>query len=223
MSKTIAEFKTYVKYDFKRTDKDTEIVQARNDAVLYIAVLMPHAGYKYQSYAPSVTAQPNYPLPSDLMHLIHPIRLLEGSGTNDSGYPLDHITKQEYDLIEPNPNRTSPSTGKPLKYCIFSRAILPTPIPDKNTYFFEIDWSKRPTEQLLDADLHSLGAEWDEVLKWMTLDRLNASLELFQEAEYWRSRYQDEAGNPIGTFRRLLDIEREREDWTIGQVKNNNL
>jgi hypothetical protein len=220
----LSDFKTYVKQDFKRTDKDTELIRARNDSILYIAVLLPpHAGYKYQSYVPTVTGQTNYPLPSDLIHLIHPVRLLKGSGTNDSAYPLDHLTKQEYDDYESNPNRTSPSTGQPMRYCVFSRAILPSPIPDKDTYFFEIDWSKRPVDQTADASLHSLGSEWDEVLKWMVLARLNAGIELFQEMQVWESKYQDSDGNPIGMLKRLLDIEREREYKAIGQVRPNDL
>jgi len=219
----LSAFKTYVKYDFKRTDKDTELVQAYNDSIFYVSVLIPHGGYKYQSYVNTAIGQPNYPLPNNLIHLLHPIRLLEGSGINDSGYPLDHITKEEYDEEEPNPNRTSPSTGKPEQYCIFSRAILPTPIPDKATYLFEINWSKLPTLLSAAADIPGLGNEWDEILKWMVLDRLNAGLELFQEAEYWRSKYQDSEGNPIGQLLRLLDIERDRESKSISQVSNNNL
>jgi len=216
-------FKTYVKQDFKRTDKDTELVQAYNDSIVFIAVLMPHGGYKYQSYLPSVASQPDYPLPTDMIHLIHPVRLLEGSGTNDSGYPMDHITKQEYDEYEINPNRASPSTGKPVRYCIFSRSILPSPIPDLSTYLFEIDWSKRPVALSGDSDLHSLGSEYDEILKCMTLARLNAGLELFQEAAFWASLYQDQEGNPAGMLKRLLDIERDRESKAIGQVQNNDL
>lgn len=218
----LSAFKTYVKQDFKRTDKDTELVQAYNDAIIYIATLMPHGGYKYQSYVPTVASQPNYPLPSDLIHLIHPVRLLEGSGTNDSGYAMDFITKQEYDEWEPNPNRTSPPTGKPKKYCVFSRAILPTPIPDK-VYLFEIDWAKRPTALSGDSDVHTLGSEWDEVLKWMVLDRLNAGIELFAESQYWEAKYKDGAGNPTGMLKTLLDIEREREHKAISSIRNNSL
>lgn len=223
MSMQLSDFKTYVLQDFKRTDKDTELVRARNDAILYIAVLMPHGGYKYQSYVPTVAGTNNYPLPSDIMHLIHPVRLLEGSGTNDSGYPLVQITKQEYDLREPNPNRTSPPTAKPSHYCIFSRTILPTPIPDKSTYLFEIDWSKAPADQTGDSAAHSLGSAWDEVLKWMVLDRLNSGIELFQEAEFWRSKYEDAEHKPIGQLLRLLDIEREREHKAVGTIRPNNL
>lgn len=218
----LSAFKTYVLQDFKRTDKDTELVQAYNDAIIDIATRMPHSGYKYQSYVPTVSGQEDYTLPSDLIHLIHPAKLLDGSGTNDSGYPMDFISKQEYDLLEPNPNRTDPPAGKPIKYCVFSKSILLTPIPDA-VYIIEIDWSKRPTTLSGNSDVHSLGSEWDEVLKQMVLARLNAGIELFAEAAYWESRYQDQYGNPIGMLKRLLDIEKEREYKAISSIKNNNL
>jgi len=219
----LSAFKTYVKQDWKRTDKDTELVQAYNDSIVYISISMPHGGYKYQSYVPAVVGQPNYPLPDNMIYLIHPIKFLEGSGTNDSGYQLEQISKNEYDVIEPNPNRTNPPTGKPQKYCIFSRAILPSPIPDSAAYLFEIDWSKRPAALSGDNDLSALGSEWDQILKCMVLSRLNGGLELFGEAQYWRAMYEDVSGNPIGLYKRLLDIERDREDISITQAQNNSL
>ena len=218
----LSAFKTYVLQDFKRTDKDTELVQAYNDAIIDIATRMPHGGYKYQSYVPTVSGQEDYALPSDVIHLIHPAKLLEGSGTNDSGYPMDFISKQEYDLLEPNPNRTDPPTGKPIKYCVFSKSILLSPVPDA-IYIIEIDWSKRPTALSGNSDVHTLGSEWDEALKQMVLARLNAGIELFAEAQYWESRYQDPYGNPIGMLRRLLDLEKEREYKAVSSIKNNNL
>jgi hypothetical protein len=135
---------------------------------------------------------------------------------------MDFISKQEYDLLEPNPNRTDPPSGKPIKYCVFSKSILLSPVPDA-VYIIEIDWSKRPTALSGNSDVHTLGSEWDEALKQMVLARLNAGIELFAEAAYWESRYQDPYGNPIGMLKRLLDIEKEREYKAISSVKNNNL
>lgn len=218
---TYANFKAYVLQDFKRTDKDTELLQAYNDMLIWVALQMPHGGYKYQSWINTVVAQEDYPLPSDLIHLIHPVRLLEGSGTNDSGYPLDQISKEQYDIEEGNPNRTSPSTGKPTKYCIFSRSILLSSIPDKATYILEINWSKRPTA--ITTGSPDLGTEWDEVLKWGVLERLNAGMNLFEEAQYWASKYKDAEGEPAGVCRKLFDIERDREDSACGQVQVNDL
>jgi len=218
----IGSFKTYVKYDLKRTDKDTEIVQALNDAIVAVAVKIPHSAYKYQSYIATVAGQEDYALPSTIIHLMHPIRLIEGSGTNDTGWELDHLTKEEYDALEPNPNRTSPDDGSPISYCIFSNSILLDPIPD-DVYYIEINWSKRPTSISGDSESPSLGAEWDEVLKYMVLSRVCAGLGIYDSAQYWRSMYEDGEGNPVGMYRDLLKIEEDKEGIGIRQIQNNSL
>lgn len=223
---TLANFKTYVKLDFKRSDKDTELVQAYNDMIMWVALQMPYGNYKYQSYINTTVGVEDYPLPSDIVHIIHPARLLEGSGSDDSGYPMDHLTKDEYDYLEPNPNRTSPTTSQPVAYTIFSRSLLLTPVPDKATYIVEINWSKRPTALSGDSDTPSLGSEWDETLKFGTLERLYAGMGMVEEAAYWGSKYHALIGLddvPVGMCRRLFDIEKDLENVAIGQIKNNDL
>ena len=128
----LSDFITYVGYDWKRTDKNTELTQFYNDAIMAIAIKMPHGAYKYQSWIPQVANQEDYPLPSTIMHLIHPVRNVDGAATTDSGYPLNQITKQQYDIRYANPNRAAPPsiTGDPKDYCIFSGAIFVGPIPD---------------------------------------------------------------------------------------------
>lgn len=224
----LSTFRTYVKRDFKRTDKDTEIDQAYNDMIIWVAQKMPHGNYKFQSYISTVNAQEDYPLPTNLIHLIHPIKYLEGSAANDWGWPLDHITKEEYDLREPNPNRTSPSTGKPTAYTIFSRSILLTPIPDNSADLLEISWAKRATTLSAATDVPDLGSEWDEIFKFGTLERVYDGMGMLQEAQYWGSKYHilnpvngDDA--PIGLCKKLFDAERDREIPAIGQVKFNEL
>ena len=217
-------FKTYVKLDLKRTDKDTEITQAYNDSIIAVAVKMPHGAYKYTSYIATVNGQPDYPLPTTIIHLIHPIRLTEGNSASDSGWPLEHISKKEYDVLEPNPFRTSPdSKADPSKYTIHSGMILPYPIPDDATHLLEIDWTKVPTDQSGASDTPALPDYWREVLKQMTLSRVFQGLGLFQEAQYWRAMYEDGEGNPVGLYRDLLNVEKDKEGRIIGQVKNNSL
>ncbi len=218
----LSSFITYVLYDLKRTDKNTELTQAYNDSIIAVAVKMPHGAYKYTSYVPTVDGQPDYPLPATIIHLIHPIRLTEGNAASDSGWQLEHITKEEYDLLEPNPFRTSPdSKSDPVKYTIHSGVILPWPIPDDATHLFEIDWTKVPTDQSGASDTPALPDYWREVLKWMTLSRVFQGMGLFQEAQYWKSLYEDGEGNPVGLYRDFLNIEKEKEGNEIGQVKPN--
>lgn len=218
-----AQLVSYIKTDFKRENEDSRILQALNDMIMYIAIRIPHSNYKFQSYANTTVGQEDYPLPDTILHLIHPIRLLEGSTTNDQGFVLKHITKEKYDELEPNPNRVNPSTSQPFYYTIFSRSILLTPIPDKSTYLMEINWAKKPTALSADTDMHSLGSEWDEVIKWGALFRCYSGIGLFDEAEFYRSKYENMNNDPTGIFKILLEKEREYEGSTIGQVKNNNL
>lgn len=213
---------SYVKADFKRENEDDRILQAINDMIMYISIRIPHGNYKFQSYANTIIGQEDYPLPDTILHLINPIRLLEGNATNDQGFVLDHITKEQYDEFEPNPNRTDPSTGKPHSYTVYSRSILLTPIPDK-IYLLEINWAKKPTALSADTDIHSLGSEWDEIIKWGALFRCYAGLGLYDEAEFFRSKYEDGMNDPTGIFKILLESEREYEGHSIGQVINNNL
>jgi len=220
---TLSAFKTYVRQNFKRTDKDTELVQAYNDMITWVAVRMPVGNYKFQAWINTVVGQEDYPVPTNAIHVFHPIRLLDGAASGDSGFQLEKLTKEEYDLREPNPNRTDPSTGSPEAYTIFSRSILLTPIPDSIEYLIEINWSKRPTALSADADLPGLGAEWDEVLRQGTLERLYESVGMLQEAQYWAAKYRDGEGNPVGMCKTLFEIESDREESRIGQVQTNDL
>ena len=219
----LSTLQTYIRRDFKRTDKDTEIIQAINDSILWISTLIPHGNYKYQSWVYTALAREDYALPSNLIHLIHPVKFLEGSASSDSGFPLEHITKEEYDIREPNPNRTNPSTGRPSAYTVFSRSILVTPLPDKTTSLLEIMWSRRPVSLSAAADTPELGAEWDEVIKHISMDKLYAGMGMLQESSYWASLYRDAEWNPIGLLRNLINAERDREIPPVGQVKFNEL
>lgn len=224
----LSSFKTYVKRDFKRTDKDTEIVDAYNATIIWIAAMMPHGGYKFQSYIALVNAQEDYPLPSTLMHLMHPVKFLEGSTANDHGWPLTKVSKEEYDAQYPNPNRTSPTDkSTPSIYTVYSRSILVGPLPDAAVVsrggLLEISWGKRPTTLSADADTPDLGSEWDEVLKQGVLERVYAGMGMIDEANYWASQYRDAEGNAIGLCKRLFDAEKDREQTAVGQVRPNTL
>ena len=175
-SMELSEFVDYVQTYAKRPDKEAEIIQAYNDMIMWIAAQMPHSGYKYQSYINTRDGVEDYALPNNMLHLIHPIRLLLGTGSGDSGYPLDHITKQGYDLIEPNPNRTNPPKGRPSKYTVYSRSLLLIPIPDRDTYLLEINRSKRSVDMSVDTETPALGPEWEEVLLHGTLERIYAGM-----------------------------------------------
>jgi len=160
--------------------------------------------------------QEDYPLPSTLVHMSHPIRLLEGSASTDDGFPLDFITKDEYDAIEANPNRTSPETGEPAQYTIFSDSILLTPIPDSTDYLIEINWGKQTTALSADSDTPSFISAWDEVIKWGTIFRVYLALGLAEDATPFQALYEQ-------GIARMIDRDKDKKNNWIGTVRNNNL
>jgi len=216
---TRLEFLTYITSVFKRTDKNTEIYQALNDTIKDIAARHPSEAYSFQSWVPTVDGQEDYPLPTDLLHLAHPIRCLEGSATNDDGKALVKLTKEEYDVIEPNPNRTSPDTGEPWAYTIFSNAILLTDIPDDQGWILEINWGKIPTSLDDDGDTSSFKSTWDEILQWGSLWRLFAGIGMYDEANYWEQKYED----PLKGIPKMVRQDKDKKDSWIGSVANNSL
>jgi hypothetical protein len=155
-------------------------------------------------------------LPSTLVHMSHPIRLLDGSASTDDGFPLGFITKDEYDAIEANPNRTSPETGEPAQYTIFSDSILLTPIPDSTDYLIEINWGKQTTSLSADSDTPSFISAWDEVIKWGTIFRFYLGLGLTEDAAPFQALYEQ-------GILRMIDRDKDKKNNWIGTVRNNNL
>jgi len=212
---TRLQFLSYITRTLKRTDKNTEIYESLNETIRDVSGRARFQEYQFQSYVACVSGQEDYPLPSTLLHIQHPVRLLDGSATNDNGNQLTHISKAEYDRREPNPNRTSPSVGRPGAYTIYSNSILLTPIPD-DTYLIEIDWGNVPTNLAADGESPSFNEMWDEVLKHGVLFRMFALLGMYEDAEYWRGHYE------LG-IKRMIDINSDKTGNWIGAVRNNSL
>lgn len=186
----------------KRTDKNSQIYDALNETIKDIGTRDSFHEYSFQSYTTCVAVQEDYPLPTTLLQVKHPIRLIEGAATGDSGWNLTKLSKEEYDFREPNPNRISPSTGRPTAYCIFSNSILVTPIPDK-AYLLEINWGNVPSSLASNDDLPAYLNIWDETIKHGVLFRMFALLGLYQDADYWRALY--ETG-----ISRMIDYNRDK-------------
>jgi hypothetical protein len=208
---TRVNYLAYVKRSFKRTDKDTEIYEALDETINDIASRHPFQVLQYQ------------------LHLSHPIRILEGGATNDDGWPLEQLTKEQYDWYEGNPNRTSPSTGRPWGYTIFSDSILLTDIPDSQGWQIEINWGKNPTLPTADGDTaHPFGTVWDETVKWGILARMYEQIGLGAESDRFSQLY--EVGRPIavggrvtghqGGIANMIKVDQEPTSMPIVVVPN---
>jgi hypothetical protein len=199
MAKTLSQFLTYVIYDFKRDDKNTEITQAYNDTIRHLSSYKALEGRKFTSYIVTTADREDYVLPTTLSRLLHPIRIVE-STTIENGYALNKLSREEWTKRYINPNNATAAnitTSMPVDYCIYENAIHLGPVPDKSTYVLEIDWARISTIQAGNSDLQELGEEWEEIIKWGTLFRLYAGMGMDDEAAKWKMLYQDqELGYP---------------------------
>jgi len=214
------QFYSYVLRTFKRTDKETEVYEAYNETIKHLANLKGMEGLKFQSWIPTVVGQEDYPLPSTLCHVIHPVRFIEAAD-QESGYPLNKRTKEWWSAAYPNPNITNTSNltkGRPADYCVFSNSLLLGPAPDKTTYIIELDWAKLPTSQDADSDIHQLGTDWDEVIKYGALARLYESVGMTDEADrFWILYRHEELGYPV-----LVAKEKDKHE-KMRTIKNKTL
>jgi len=223
MAKNFTQFMTYIKQDFKRDDKDTEMAQAYNDTIRHISNLNTLEGLSFTSYMFTVVGQEDYPLPTTdntamRVHVIHPLRIIE-STTLENGYSLNKLDRQDWTKMYINPNNadlTKMTKAMPTDYCIFSNAIHVGPVPDKATYVIEIDWAKLSDIQAAGSDYQPLGETWQEVIKWGTLFRLYAAMGMDSEASKYALLYKDQDfGYPY-----LVRMEGDRTN-KMGTVRNN--
>jgi len=225
MAKTFSQFLTYVKNDFKRDDKDTEIAQAYNDTIRHLSGMKALEGLVFTSYTYTVIGQEDYPLPTAgntalRVHVLHPVRIIE-STTLENGYELNKRSREEWTKMFKNPNNwdvTKISKSMPTDYCVFSNAIHLGPVPDKNTYVIETDWAKLSTTQVYASDLQELGEAWEEVIKWGTLFRLYTAVGLDSEAGKYAVLYKD----PDFGYPYLVRQEGDRTN-KMGTVQNKDL
>lgn len=136
---TGAEFYTYLKLDFKRTDKEDEIFSALTDVISDIREEYKLEEDKEINYTLGIDALGEYSftLPDDFGFLIGDIKILED---NDS-YKLEKISKDEYDRLLPDPEYSDVDKEKPTHFCIYADQVFLYPVPDKLTYYYEWNYS----------------------------------------------------------------------------------
>lgn len=176
---------------FKRTDKQTELERALNDTYFEMVAAVDPRRQKDQIYRTTIVGREEYPVPDNLLRINHPVRIIEGT-TNRGGqsYPLEFLTKEEYDYWEPNPNALSILGGKPWGYCFWKNSILLTDIPDKSTYSIEINIGGEATKMVEEDDATIFSPTWDETIKAGALARLFIGIELDDRADVWQKIYR---------------------------------
>ena len=192
MSTTLAEFRTMVLETYKRTDKATELDRAINNTYFEMVAATHPRKSQDQIYRPAVVGREEYPFPDSILRINHPIRIIDPdvpSNNSSSHHTLVFKNKDEYDEIEPNPNATSPQTGRPWAYTIWKNSILLTDIPDK-AYVLEINVGGSPTKFVSATDQTIFNEFWDETHKAGTLSRLFSIVQMTEEADFWQRVYR---------------------------------
>ena len=190
---TFLQIQTRVLGTFKRTDKTTELKQAINDAHREMTAAIGWRKAEDQIYRTCVIGREEYPVPDLVLRINHPIRIIEPGASNNSAssYPLDFLTKDEYDEEEPNPNADPSliSKSKPWGYTFFKNSILLTGIPDK-AYTLEINIGGEAEALVEDIDQTLFMPTWDETIAAGALTRLYLNLGHFQSADLHQRIYR---------------------------------
>lgn len=204
----------YIKRVSKRTDKDTETYEAITDTILDMKLRFEHDRFKVEAYSTSLSTVADYKidLPSDFGHLVGEVRCYENES---NARELAKKTKAEFDRLYPNPNDTDVSTGMPKHYCIFGEQILVGPPVDKTTYTAEFSYTTEEVEEI-DADTTAVpfSDRYRECLKAGALWRLYEGLEEYENAAYWRLRYEGPSPEVVigGELGKIIASDRKNTD-----------
>lgn len=160
---------------FVRTNKTTELKEAINDTHREMVAALGWRKAEDQLYRQCVIGREEYPIPDLVLRVNHPVRIIEPGASNNSSqsYPLEFLTKDEYDEVEPNPNADPSliSKGKPWAYTFFKNSILLTDIPDK-AYTMELNVGGEAELLVNDSDQVIFAPTWDETIAAGALARL---------------------------------------------------
>lgn len=199
---TGANFLTYVKAIFKRTDKDTQIYQAMTDTVMDIRLRSKSEDYKEEAYTSLLSLGSfKISMPDDFGHLIGDVTLYDSE--NETTFPpLRRISKERYDelyfdrLADTVSNRV---TGLPVHYCIYGNEIFIGPCVDKATYKFQMNYTTESAEEISSStDPVPFTERYRWIVRCGVLKHLYLMLENFQEAEVWSNLYEAEIVKIIG-------------------------
>ncbi len=209
-----------------RTDKDTEILQAVNDAIARISCLRRWAVNESTETIALATDTAEYNLPTRtkavigaylerssgvfvMLECISTFRFdrIFKSGGSTLQYDVSGVTGDHTDG-SPAYDRTGIRSGEPDAYCHFGGQLVMYPIPSssQNGLSVYLRCSIRPAEILTAAE-SPLGDEFDRlVVAYATAD-MCALLTLWDDSMGWERR-------AATLLREAVQEERARPDWT---------
>jgi len=133
---TGADWLTYVKDAFKRTDKDDEIYASTYDAIQFLVQKYPFEDYKVANYEFSLTGPTSsVAIPTNMLYDNGRITCQESSDT----WPLEKINRDRFTAVYGQDN--ADDDGVPKAYNIYGGTIYIGPVLDSQTYTFQLDYS----------------------------------------------------------------------------------
>lgn len=144
---TGSEFLAYVKKNFVRDDKDTEIYECTTDIVVDMRLRMLSDDYSTISAdLNSSMSVGDYTIdvPTDFGHLLTDGILMRDTSSDDTYFPLRKVSKAYYDENNHDVYSSTVSnrnTGIPTYYAYYGRKIYLSPAVDKTTYEFKINYT----------------------------------------------------------------------------------
>lgn len=194
-----ASFLTYVKRQFKRTDKDAELYECITDTVADMRLRMVSDDYSIVST--TLSADPSsaigtymLTLPDDFGHLAVDNVLIRDTASDDTYKPLGKISKATYDekYTENYSSNTSDRlTGIPCFFAVYGGKLYIGPSMDKSTYEFKINYSTNGLDAITSVtDPVPFATKYRKVLRDGTLMMAYRLLENFDEASVWEAEYE---------------------------------
>lgn len=189
---TGSEFYDYVVKTFKRTDKSSEVYDAITDTVSDMCERMEFEETKVEGYTTSgISSLGDYKidLPSDFGRMIGDVRWSD----QDNSRTLTRLSKQEFNDKFGDLDGDDPMDGEPTHYCVFGNQILFGPVPDDTTYEYQIDYSTFLADAVTSSTTEVLFTDKArECVKFGTLARLFEVVEMFDIADRYRIRFENE-------------------------------
>lgn len=190
-SMTGEQFRDYLVRTFKRTDKDTEIYEAITDTVRDMRKRYPWGEMEQEAASSdTITVLGDYQIDVE-----SDFGLRVGSVVVQDGYtnswPLDKISKQEFDEIYPNPTATDVAKAPPIHYCVFGGQFLLGPVPDTINYVYHVSYTKEDLVSVTESTTSvPFAGRQRETLKQGTLSRLYSMLDEYDRAAFWGQLYE---------------------------------
>lgn len=189
---TGTEFRTYVINKFKRDDKDTELYQATTDIIADMRLQFNSEDYKEEAYASGIAALGEYKmaLPSDFGHIIGNVSITDSASNQDYGQ-LVKVSKDKYDELTTDRLLTSGQNfGVPQYFCIYGKELFISPVPDKTTYRYHLNYTTEDFTEITAATTNvPFSNQYRNILRCGVLAELYDGMENFDEANYWRTMY----------------------------------